>query len=125
MTSPSWNNISLFNRFFVDYLWNSQKYSVTTDLINRDFLASNSLGINYFPVSWIGFRMSQRIDYERDLNGKWIQSFGGNFAIFSNIKGVQVFASYINSSYPENDRLDVTFFDKYRRLYSFGLTYAF
>lgn len=125
MQSASWKNFSLFNRFFTSYLWNTHKFSITNDQLNRDFLTSNSLGVNYFPVRWVGFRISQRVDFERNLNGQWTQSFGGNFSMFSNIKGVQVFLSYINSAYAENDRLDVSFFDKYRRMYSLGVTYAF
>ena len=125
MQSYSWKKFSIFNRAYASYLWNQLKYSRTTDLINRDFAFADSLGINYSLTKRIGVRFSGRANYTRYISKQWTMSFGSNLSIFANLKGFQIYASAANNSYPENDKLDVAFYDKYRRLYSAGVTYAF
>lgn len=125
MQSYSWNKFSIFNRVFADYLVNEYKYSVTTDLINRDWLISNSIGVNYMYSSYLGIRASFRVNGVRYISRDWNVSFGNSISVFSNISGFQVFANFINNSYPENDRLNLNYYDQYRQIISGGITYAF
>ncbi len=125
MGSYSWNKLILFNRIMANYLWNSQKYSITTDLINRDWLLANSVGVTYVPWSYLGLRVSFNTSAEHYLDEKWILTTGNNITLFANAQRFQLFLSYLNQSYPENDRIDPITFDRYRRLISGGITYSF
>lgn len=126
MQSYGWKNITLFNRALVNYLWHTQKYSLfLDDRINRDFLLSNSVGINYMILPRVGIRYSVRANGVRNLDRSWNMSFGSNLSVFGNLYGVQIFGSYINNSYPENERIDISYYDKYRRLWMGGVTYVF
>ena len=126
MTSGSWNKLSLFNRLSANYLWNTYKFSIfDNDTLNRDWLVTESLGVNYQVLRAVGIRVSGQASMVRFLDSTWEMSFGNQFAIFSNISGFQVFASMSNHSYPENNRLDLGYYDKFRRIYSMGVTYAF
>ena len=125
MSSYSWKRFSLFNRLHANFLWNQERFSRTTDLVNRDWLVSNSTGLTYLITNKFGVRASFRANYTRYISGEWIQGFGNGVSLFGNLGGFQVYASMVNNAYPENERLDVFFFDEYRRLYSMGVTYAF
>lgn len=125
MGSYGWKSFSLFNRLHANFLWNELKFSRTTDLVNRDWFIANSFGINYLITRRVGVRASLRLNYTRYITGEWIQGFGDDLSAFANLSGFQLFASYSNNAYPENDRLDIFFFDEYRRFYRFGVTYAF
>lgn len=133
LQSYSWKNFSLFNRFSGNFLWNTQRFSIYTndrmalvgDRLNRDWLLSNSFGVTYMIVPRLGVRFNYRADMVRFLDGQWTLSFGDNLSVFTNLSGFQLFASMINNSYPENERLDVGYYDKYRRIFLGGVTYAF
>ncbi len=124
--SHTWKNFSLFNRFSGNFLWNTQKFSMfNDDTMNRDWLVSDSLGINYMITPRFGARFNFRADMVRYLDDSWNLSFGSNFSLFANVSGFQIFASMINNSYPENERIDVGYYDRYQRLFLGGVTYAF
>jgi len=124
--SKSWYRFSLFNRANVDYLWNRLKFSVYDgDTLNRDWLFANGLGFNYQILDNVGFRASLAMEMSRYLDDSWDLTFGNRLTIYSNFKGFQVFASVVNNAYPENERVDIDFYDKYKRLYSVGVVYAF
>ncbi len=125
MSSYSWNKMILFNRMMAHFQWNSQKYSITTDLINRDWLLANSFGITYVPWSFLGLRTSFNVSAERYLDNQWTTVMGNNITAFANVQGFQLYLSYLNQSYPENDSIDPVMFDRYRRLISGGVTYSF
>lgn len=125
MQSHSWKNFALFNRFLINYGWNRLKYSRTTDLINNDWTLMNSFGLNYVPTPLFGLRASFNMSTTRYLNDVWNMGFGNGFAIFSNWQGFQFYASMVNQSYPEKYRIDPIYFDRYRQLFSAGVTYAF
>lgn len=126
MQTYSWYDFSIFNRLNADFLGNTQKFSLFNgDTLNRDWLLSNSFGITYMILKNVGARYSVRIDSVRYLDQSWDLSFGNNVSIFANISGFQIFASFINNSYPENERVDISFYDKYRKIYSAGVVYAF
>ena len=126
MQSYDWNRFSVFNRALVQYLGQTQRFSVfNNDTLNRDFLLSNSFGLTYMPLKRVGLRYSVRINGVRFLDSSWNVSFGNNASIFANYFGVQFFASMINNSYPEDERIDLVYFDEFRRTFMGGLTYAF
>ena len=131
MQSYSWKNFFLFNRLSGNYLWNTQRFTLFNNdvfrggRLNRDWLVSNSFGVTYMVLPRLGARFNYRADMVRFLDGSWEMSFGNNFSVFTNIKGFQVFASMINNSYEENERIDLSFYDKYRRIFLGGVTYAF
>ncbi len=126
MQSYSWNDFSLFNRLTGNYLWNTQRFSVfENDQMNRDWLISDSFGVTYMITPRWGARWNFRVDMVRYLDSSWNLSFGDNISTFANISGFQLFASMINNSYQENERVDLGYYDKYRRVFLGGVTYAF
>lgn len=125
MTTKSWMKLSLFNRLNTNYLWNTQKFSIFDNTLNRDWLLSETFGVNYQVLQSVGLRASLQVSQVRYLDSTWDLNFGNQFAVFSNLYGFQLFAAYSNFSYPENDRLDIGFYDKYKRFFSMGVTYAF
>lgn len=126
MVSHNWNNISVFNRLSANFLWNTQYYSIyNNDVMNRDWLVADSLGVTYMVLGNLGARFNFSSNMVRYLDGSWDLSFGNNFSVFSNLNGFQLFASMVNNSYRENDRIDLGYFDKYRRVFYGGVTYAF
>lgn len=126
MQSHSWNRFSLFNRFTGNFIWNTQRFSTfMNDEMNRDWLISNSFGFTYMITNRWGARWNFRADTLRSLDGSWELSFGDNISTFANISGFQIFASMVNNSYQENERVDLGYYDKYRRFFLGGVTYAF
>ena len=126
LVSPGWNRFSLYSRVTANFLWNQLRFSVfNRDQLNRDWILAGTFGVNYQVLKSVGIRASVSSNNTRYLDGSWENSFGNRFAVFSNIKGYQIFASLANFSYPENDRLDVTYFDEYRRNFTLGVTHAF
>lgn len=126
MTTNSWNKLSLFNRVTANFLWNRLDFSLSNnDQINRDWVLINSFGVNYQVLPRLGIRFNVSTNHTRSLDGTWTESFGNNLSIFTNVNRFQIFASVINRSYPENERIDVTFIDEFRQLYTAGVTYAF
>jgi hypothetical protein len=122
----SWKGFFIFNRFNSQYVQQSQRFSLfEEDTLNRDLLISESIGLTYLPSSYIGVRWSVRADLLRYLDQSWDLSFGNNISLFSNFSGFQIFASLINNSYPENERIDVSYYDRFRRIYMMGVTYVF
>jgi len=126
LQSYSWNRFSLFNRLTGNYLWQTQKYSLfLNDRLNRDLLVSNSFGATYMPLQRLGVRVSLRADGTRYLDSSWDMTFGNNVSLFANYFGCQFFAALINNSYQENERIDLGYYDKYRKIYLAGVTYVF
>ena len=126
MQSYSWKNFSVFNRLTGNFLWNTQRFSLfANDEMNRDWLISDSFGLTYMILPRWGVRWNARVDTIRYLDGSWNLSFGDNLSTFANISGFQIFASMINNSYEENERVDLGYYDKYRRVFLGGVTYAF
>lgn len=124
--SGRWANMFLFNRFNLDFLWNTQKFSLFSgDIMNRDWLISNSFGLHYQAFDRVGFRVSSRLNSIRYLDKSWNLGFGSNISIFTSLAGLQIYVGMINNSYPENERLDFGYYDKYKRLFIGGVTYAF
>ncbi len=133
MQTHNWKKFSLFNRFTGNFLWNTQRFTIFDDpqsnsegdQLNRDWLVSNSLGVTYMILPRLGARFNYRVDMVRLVDGSWNMSFGDNLSIFTNISGFQIFLTTINNSYLENERIDLGYYDKFRRVYLGGVTYAF
>ena len=126
MGGYSWKGISPFIRLSSNYLWNTQLFSqFLNDKINRDWLLSSGFGLNYIFLDQFGLRFSYQADIVRSLDGSWSQSFGNNLSLLSNIGSAQISIGIVNNSYPENDRLDVGYYDKYQRIIHGNITYAF
>ena len=126
MESYRWKGLSLFDRVSANYLWNTQRFSLfLDDQMNRDWLVSNSFGLTYMFLETLGVRFIYRADMKRYLDESWDLGFGNNLSLFANLSSFQVFLSMINNSYQENDRIDLGYYDKYRRIFTGGVTYAF
>lgn len=133
MQTYSWNKFSIFNRFSGNFLWNTQRFTIFDnpqsgnrgDRLNRDWLVSNSLGVTYMILPRVGARFNYRVDMVRFLDDTWSMSFGDNFSLFANVSGFQLFVTTINNSYLENERIDLGYYDRFRRVYLGGVTYAF
>ena len=124
-TTQAWNKFSIFNKFSARYTWHRLKFSMYSNgRLNRDWLLSESLGLAFDPEDNLGVRFSLGVHSVRYLDSSWDLSFGNQLSIFYNQWDLQFFVSYINDSYPENDRLDFGYYDKYRKLYIVGVTYA-
>ena len=122
----SWHKVSVFYRVTADYLSNRLRFSVYDgDALNRDVNVLNIFGMNYLIFPWMGLRASLVTQTTRFLDNSWDLTFGNRLSVYSNIYGFQVTAGILNNAYPENDRLVVDYYDRYRRLYSIGVTYAF
>ena len=126
MEGYRWKGLSLFNRVSTNYLWNTQRFSLfLDDQMNRDWLVWNSFGLTYMFLQKIGARFSYRADMERYLDGSWDLKFGNSLSLLANLSSFQVFLSMINNSYQENDRIDLGYYDRYRRVFMGGITYVF
>ncbi len=133
MQSYGWKDFSLFSRLTANYLWNTQRFSLYSndrlglvgDVLNRDLLLSESFGVTYMVTQRWGVRWNFSANIVRFLDDSWSLSFGDNISTFANVSGFQLFASMINNSYQENERIDLGYYDKYRRIFLGGVTYAF
>ena len=126
MNSYGWKGLSLSHRLVANYLWNTQKFSIfLNDQMNRDWVASNSFGLTYIFSQKIGARFNYHINMKRYLDESWDLSFGNNLSLFYNLNSFQFFLRMINNSYPENDRIDLGYYDKHRMVFTGGVTYAF
>ena len=121
-----WNNFSLFNRLSTNYIWNTQRFSLfLDDQMNRDWLTSNSLGLTYMIAEMIGLRFIYRANMKRYLDGSWNLDFGNNLSLFTQLNNFNFSLSMINNSYQENDKIDLGYYDKYRKTFIGGVTYVF
>ncbi len=126
LESNQWNRVSLFYRLTGDYLSNRLRFSVYEgDTLNRDWNFSNIIGLNYLILPGLGVRVSFVTQNTRFLDNSWDMTFGNRISMYGNLFGFQISAGMLNNAYPENDRLLVDYYDKYRRLYSVGIAYAF
>jgi len=124
-TQP-WHGFSLANRVTAEYLKKKYKFSVFNDgQLNRDLVFMESISLIYQVIDIVSLRFGVAADYTRYLDDSWDMNFGNQASIIVNYWGAQFFATMVNRSYPENERMDFGYYDRYRRLYRVGITYAF
>ena len=131
LQTKSWNRLSIYNRMTANVIGQTLKFSVwnddgfSGDQLNRDWLVQTATGINVRITQRIGLRSSLNINNVHFLDGTWNLSFGNQTAVFANYFGVQFYAQMFNRSYAENQTLQPLYYDKYRRFFAAGMTYAF
>jgi len=129
--SKPWNRISFYNRIRGNLLANRSRFSIWDNdgfsggTLNRDWLIQNSAGANVSITDRIGLRSSLTLNNTHFLDGSWDFSFGNQVSVFANYFGVQFYLQMFNQSYPENEGLQLIYYDQYRRFFAGGLTYAF
>lgn len=129
--SKPWMRLSLYNRLRANFLGNRLRFSVWDNdgfsggRTNRDWLVQNAIGVNFKVAKRIGIRSSFTVNNTRFLDNSWNLAFGNQISIFANYSGFQFFLQMFNSSYPENESLQILYYDPYRRFFAGGLTYAF
>ena len=124
--SYKWKGLSLIDRASINYIWNTQRFSLfLNDQMSNDWLVSNSFGLKYIFLEKLGIRLTYLVSMKRYVDKSWDLEFGNNLSLFANIKNFQFFISMINNSYQENDRIDIGYYDRYRRIFVGGVTYVF
>ena len=126
MESYAWKGFYLFDRTSVNYLWNTRKFSLfLDDQMSSDWFLSNSLGLKYVFLKRFDIRFLYRANMKRYVDGSWDLEFGNNLSFYAYFKRFYLFVSMINKSYQENDRIDLGYYDPYRRVFIGGVTCVF
>ncbi len=124
LQSKSWNRLSIYHSTSLSYALHTMRFSsYSGDRLNSNFNALHSLGLSFRFLKKMSLSLSSSLSSSRYLDQTWSSRFSNRIRLAARVKKLRFHLSLSNNSYSDETFYKPLYFDQYRRLYSFGVSY--